>query len=72
MGAGFPKPKPMRPSTFGQPLSSSRMMSGVTAVLSGSLTAPCKVNWESLPTSKKRSTRIWPRMQLPGLPEPPK
>ena len=29
MGAGFPKPKAMRPSTFGLPLSSSRLMSGV-------------------------------------------
>ena len=64
-GAGFPKPKAMRPSTFGLPLSSSRLMSGVLAVLSGSLNAPCKVNWESLPTGTKRSTRIWPLMLLP-------
>ena len=40
MGAGFPKPKAMRPSTFGQPLSSSRLMSGVLAELSGSLNRP--------------------------------
>ena len=65
MGAGFPKPRAMRPSTFGLPLSSSRLMSGVLAVLSGSLNAPCKVNWESLPTVTKRSTRIWPLMLLP-------
>ena len=39
-------------------------------VLSGSLNAPCKVNWESLPTGTKRSTRIWPRMQLPTA-QPP-
>jgi acetoacetate decarboxylase len=29
MGTGFPKPKAMRPSTFGQPLSSSRLVSGM-------------------------------------------
>ena len=72
MGAGFPKPKAMRPSTFGLALSSSRRMSGVFTVLRGSLNAPCKVYWESLPNFTKRSTRIWPRMQLPALPEPPK
>ena len=40
MGAGFPTPKATRPSTFGQPLSSSRLMSGVLAELSGSLNRP--------------------------------
>ena len=37
--------------------------------LSGSLNAPCKVNWESLPNFRKRSTRTWPLMVLPiGVP----
>ena len=70
MGAGFPKPRAMRPSKFGRPLSSSRAVWNLE-VPSGSLIAAWRVNWESLPTGRT-STRIWPLMLLPARPEPPK